>query len=80
MIGPGTGCSPFRAYIDDQRFSSPPIERPLCLFFGCRSSRADFFFADEWLPLAKDGRLSLFTAFSRDQPDKMYEPHPAADD
>lgn len=70
MIGPGTGCAPFRAYIDEQRVAN--VERPLCLFFGCRSSRADFFFADEWLPLEREGRLSLFTAFSRDQPEKMY--------
>jgi hypothetical protein len=37
------------------------------LFFGSRSQCKDYFFEDEWLPLQNDGRLTLFTAFSRDQ-------------
>ena len=71
MIGPGTGCSPFRSYINEQRFNANPDERELYLFFGCRSRTNDFFFSDEWLSLEKEGRLHLFCAFSRDQPDKM---------
>lgn len=72
MIGPGTGCSPFRSYIQEQVHLGVH-QRELCLFFGCRSSKADFFFADEWLPLNANGSLRhLFCAFSRDQPDKMY--------
>lgn len=77
MIGPGTGCSPFRSYIQDQVHgeesdSSAAAEKELCLFFGCRSSQSDFFFADEWLPLHQRGALRhLFCAFSRDQPDKV---------
>ena len=39
----------------------------LMLFFGCRSEKADFFFRDEWEPLAVSGKLKLFPAFSRDQ-------------
>ena len=68
MVGPGTGCSPFRSYIDDQK----DTDRELCLFFGCRSSSGDFFFRDEWFRLREQGRLQLFTAFSRDQQDKMF--------
>ena len=37
------------------------------LFFGSRSKHKDYFFEDEWLPLENDGRLTLITAFSRDQ-------------
>ena len=37
------------------------------LFFGSRSRYKDYFFEDEWVPLQSDGRLTLFTAFSRDQ-------------
>ena len=37
------------------------------LFFGCRNSKKDFFFKEEWQPLVKNGKLQLFTAFSRDQ-------------
>ena len=45
------------------------------LFFGCRSEKADFFFSEEWTPLKSNGYLQLFTAFSRDQEDKVYVQH-----
>jgi sulfite reductase alpha subunit-like flavoprotein len=71
MIGPGTGCSPFRSYINDQRCQTTGSERDLYLYFGCRNRSHDFFFSDEWLSLEQKGRLHLSCAFSRDQPDKM---------
>lgn len=37
------------------------------LFFGCRSESKDFYFSSEWEEMVKAGRLTLFTAFSRDQ-------------
>ena len=45
------------------------------LFFGCRSQQADFFFAQEWQPLVMERKLELFTAFSRDQDQKVYVQH-----
>lgn len=72
MIGPGTGCAPFRAYIEERVQNG---EKGNMLFFGCRSARADFFFSSEWLPLASEGLLRLFTAFSRDQEHKFYVQH-----
>ncbi len=45
------------------------------LFFGCRSKSADFFFEKEWLPLAREGALTLRAAFSRDQDEKEYVQH-----
>ena len=45
------------------------------LFFGCRSQQADFFFAQEWTPLVRERKLELFTAFSRDQDQKVYVQH-----
>lgn len=45
------------------------------LFFGCRSQQADFFFAQEWRPLVRERKLELFTAFSRDQDQKVYVQH-----
>ena len=45
------------------------------MFFGCRSAKADFFFRDEWLPLVREGFLSLQCAFSRDQEHKVYVQH-----
>ena len=37
------------------------------LLFGCRTSNKDFVFKEEWRTLAENGRLELFTVFSRDQ-------------
>lgn len=45
------------------------------LFFGCRNSSKDFFFRDQWRLLVEGGSLRLFTAFSRDQEDKIYVQH-----
>lgn len=78
MVGPGTGCSPFRSFIDEElnsTTSSTEKPRDLTLFFGCRSSTKDFFFDAEWAEYVERGRLRLFTAFSRDSPDKVYVQH-----
>lgn len=64
MVGPGTGCAPFRAFVEERVWGG---RAGGVVFFGCRYKAADFFFADEWLPLEAEGRLKLFTAFSRDQ-------------
>ncbi|KAK2553222.1 NADPH-dependent diflavin oxidoreductase 1 [Acropora cervicornis] len=45
------------------------------LFFGCRNSNKDFFFREEWQTLTENGSLQLFTAFSRDQEEKVYVQH-----
>ena len=79
LIGPGTGCAPFRAFIEervsaavgseDHRHSLPTGSKAAdtMLFFGCRSRSADFFFRDEWQSLVAQNCLTLHTAFSRDQ-------------
>jgi sulfite reductase alpha subunit-like flavoprotein len=41
------------------------------LFFGNRNAHADYFFRDEWQQLG----LDVYTAFSRDQPQKHYVHH-----
>ena len=41
------------------------------LFFGCRSASADFFFHCEWSGMVEAGLLTLHTAFSRDQTQKV---------
>ncbi|OQR77106.1 NADPH-dependent diflavin oxidoreductase 1-like [Tropilaelaps mercedesae] len=71
MIGPGTGVAPFRALI--QEFAAAGgADKPMMLFFGCRNSRKDYYFADEWLSLEERGVLRVVTAFSRDQEQKIY--------
>ncbi|CAB1101933.1 unnamed protein product [Ectocarpus sp. CCAP 1310/34] len=42
---------------------------PDTLFFGCRFRDKDFFYEQDWGVLAASGNLSLFTAFSRSNPD-----------
>ncbi|RMX46189.1 hypothetical protein pdam_00007846 [Pocillopora damicornis] len=68
----GTGCAPFRSLIEERVSQSAG---DCVLFFGCRNSNKDFFFQDQWGPLVENGSLQLFTAFSRDQEDKIYVQH-----
>lgn len=43
------------------------------LFFGCRAREQDFLYADEWPSFVSSGTIErLETAFSRDQPYKIY--------
>ncbi|CAG5115516.1 unnamed protein product [Candidula unifasciata] len=72
MVGPGTGLAPFRSVIHDRCTGS---HGGLVLFFGCRSQFKDFFCADEFRSLIEAGHLQMFTAFSRDQDEKIYVQH-----
>ena len=65
MVGPGTGIAPFRSYINDFH----QLLGNIYLIFGCRNREGDFHFKEEW---EKKKELKLFTAFSRDQPHKMW--------
>ncbi|KAG9234520.1 hypothetical protein BJ875DRAFT_441185 [Amylocarpus encephaloides] len=73
LIGPGTGLAPLRSLIH-QRAKCPTnenqIRQPAMLFYGGRNKEADFLYADEW----KDKTLgvTVHTAFSRDQREKIY--------
>uniref|UniRef100_A0A665U1H1 NADPH-dependent diflavin oxidoreductase 1 n=1 Tax=Echeneis naucrates TaxID=173247 RepID=A0A665U1H1_ECHNA len=72
MVGPGTGVAPFRAALQE-RISEGKTAN--VLFFGCRLESKDFYFRSEWEELTKAGHLILFTAFSRDQEEKVYVQH-----
>ncbi|XP_077544104.1 NADPH-dependent diflavin oxidoreductase 1 [Haemaphysalis longicornis] len=76
MVGPGTGCAPFRAMIQDRTMRGIGQNY---LFFGSRSAKADFFFENEWTYLEALGLLELVTAFSRDQDHKIYVQHRIAE-
>ncbi|XP_019331446.1 NADPH-dependent diflavin oxidoreductase 1 isoform X3 [Alligator mississippiensis] len=72
MIGPGTGVAPFRAAVQERVAQG---RKGNCLFFGCRQKSKDFYCQAEWEELVKKGFLTVFTAFSRDQEDKVYVQH-----
>ncbi|CAM5102495.1 unnamed protein product [Natator depressus] len=72
MIGPGTGVAPFRAAIQERVAHG---WKGNYLFFGCRQKSKDFYCGAEWQELVKSGHLTLFTAFSRDQEEKIYVQH-----
>ncbi|KAI4382278.1 hypothetical protein MLD38_008259 [Melastoma candidum] len=80
LVGPGTGCAPFRGFIEERALQSQSTSTaPVMFFFGCRNEENDFLYKDFWLSHAKsDGVLSeskgggFFVAFSRDQPRKVY--------
>ena len=44
----------------------------MALFFGCRKKDEDFFYQEEWQELQTKLPLQVFTAFSRDQKNKIY--------
>ncbi|KAI0387795.1 riboflavin synthase domain-like protein [Hypomontagnella monticulosa] len=65
-IAPGTGVAPIRAHLWDRYDDRDSAEA--VLFFGGRNREADFYFKNEWNQL----RVKVFTAFSRDQREKIY--------
>ena len=44
----------------------------MALFFGCRKKDVDYFYQSEWEKLQEELPLRCFTAFSRDQKQKIY--------
>lgn len=87
LIGPGTGCAPFRGFIAEraiQSHSGPTA--PILFFFGCRREEDDFLYSDFWLSHSKKGGVlseekggGFYVAFSRDQPKKVYVQHKMRD-
>ncbi|KAG6489958.1 hypothetical protein ZIOFF_051240 [Zingiber officinale] len=83
LVGPGTGCAPFRAFVEER--AQQKLTRsisPVLFFFGCRNEENDFLYENFWLSHAQNnGVLStnkgggFFVAFSRDQPQKVYVQH-----
>ncbi|KAI9832789.1 MAG: hypothetical protein M1819_004009 [Sarea resinae] len=50
----------------------PPLIGENVLFFGCRNRASDFFYEKDWENLRAQIPLEVFTAFSRDQRQKIY--------
>ncbi|GAB0138130.1 NAPDH-dependent diflavin reductase [Epichloe bromicola] len=68
----GTGIAPVRSLIQERLSHASTPRAPTLLFFGNRNKLADYFFGDEWHALSQKTNLVVFTAFSRDQPRKIY--------
>lgn len=74
MVGPGTGVAPFRAFLHERRAVGATGRN--WLFFGEQRAAADFYYREELEQMLADGALTkLSTAFSRDQPQKIYVQH-----
>ncbi|KAI1153213.1 riboflavin synthase domain-like protein [Nemania diffusa] len=72
IIAPGTGIAPIRALLHDRadtaEYQGFAQCREVLLFYGGRNRAADFYFEREWAEL----HIKVITAFSRDQPFKVY--------
>lgn len=67
----GTGLAPVRFLIHERL--THPDTGPMILFFGNRNKSSDYFFEDEWKDLQTAAcPLTVHTAFSRDQREKIY--------
>lgn len=85
MICPGTGLAPMRSLIweryhwqksintnGNSKINKPYSIGQSVLIFGCRNRQSDYYFKDEWKQLTSHMDLQVFTAFSRDQDEKIY--------
>jgi sulfite reductase (NADPH) flavoprotein alpha-component len=74
MIGPGTSIAPCRGFLHERRAVGARGEH--WLLFGGQHNASDFLFKEEMETFRQEGLLTrLDTAFSRDQPDKIYAQH-----
>ncbi|KAK7088147.1 NADPH--cytochrome P450 reductase-like isoform X2 [Littorina saxatilis] len=78
MIGPGTGLAPFRGFIQERDFLHKEGKQvgDTIVYFGCRRKSEDFIYEEELSEFQKNGSLTkCYTAFSRDQAQKVYVQH-----
>lgn len=83
MIGPGTGVSPFRSFVQERvALAKRSIEKngpdaladwgQINLYYGCRRDTEDFLYKDEWPEYTRElkGKFNMRIAFSRQPPYK----------
>jgi sulfite reductase (NADPH) flavoprotein alpha-component len=74
MIGPGTGIAPFRSFLWER--DSTGASGKNWLFFGEQHFISDFLYQTEIQNFVETNLLTkIDTAFSRDQPEKIYVQH-----
>jgi sulfite reductase alpha subunit-like flavoprotein len=69
-IGPGTGVAPMRSFLEERVVTEGAAQN--VLLFGCRYHDKDFYYKEQWQNYQNNGQLTLLTAFSRDQDQKVY--------
>ncbi|KAL8161907.1 hypothetical protein V2J09_013396 [Rumex salicifolius] len=81
LVGPGTGCAPFRGFVAERAVQSKHgSTAPVLLFFGCHNRENDFLYSGFWQShsggvLSEEKGGGFYAAFSRDQPEKVYVQH-----
>lgn len=83
LVGPGTGCAPFRGFVEERALQSKSgPTAPVLFFFGCRNEKYDFLYKSFWEShlksqgvLSEDNGGGFSVAFSRDQAKKVYVQH-----
>ncbi|KAH7373999.1 hypothetical protein KP509_17G083200 [Ceratopteris richardii] len=83
LVGPGTGCAPFRALVEERiSMSMSSVVAPIMFFFGCRHEEDDFLYKEFWLAQTQGSGVfseekggGFYVAFSRDQARKVYVQH-----
>eukprot|EP00357_Protocruzia_adherens_P032769 CAMPEP_0115006120 /NCGR_PEP_ID=MMETSP0216-20121206/20294_1 /TAXON_ID=223996 /ORGANISM="Protocruzia adherens, Strain Boccale" /LENGTH=610 /DNA_ID=CAMNT_0002372609 /DNA_START=43 /DNA_END=1875 /DNA_ORIENTATION=+ len=78
MVGPGTGISPLRSLIHERILSGEPAANNI-LVYGCCYRDKDFHHKEEMLNFQKEGKLTIFAGFSREQERKVYVQHTIAE-
>lgn len=72
LIGPGTGCAPFRAFVEERaaQAAAEPTASVL-FFFGCRNEDGDYLYKDFWSDYSQEHKVlssekggGFFVAFS----------------
>ena len=71
MVGPGTGLAPFLSYLE-YRSTQTENTIPSVLFFGSCYRDKEFYHREFLESLVLKNQLRLFTAFSREQQEKVY--------
>lgn len=76
MVGPGTGVAPFRSFLHHRLLSKHSMRKENnVLFFGSRRRDQDFLYGEEFEELEREDKITLITAFSREQEQKVYVQH-----
>lgn len=75
LVGPGTGCAIFRAFVLERLhlLRTGVKVGPAIFYFGCRHEATDFLYRELWMEALQRGALSgLSVAFSQDRVAKRY--------